>query len=393
DEEPVGLWADAVDPSSTALSLELLRILGRNNAGLALAVHRRALTRWLLRQTGLSAADGDIALTLTGHYGLARCSLARWLRASMLEDDDRRLLSDWLDRHAHDTVLCAAPGARQLLWPVWTSNAIQWQLITLEHLSVTPQVAHGLDELQVHTVRRTDAGPGADTDLPDEQARALYANALRQEWLGLTAIGLGLLERGGELAREYAAIRSQGGKRIGEHPAVQAMLGEIRSAVRQVELKLNGLRQRAVAELALAEVATLRLSASEQLVHACHQVIQIHGGIGYMRDTGPEKFLRDQNMLRLAPGGVFDLPLFLQGAEARTHRAASPAWPAACRWTRRCRRAGSSISCRRWAASCPPTRRMTCGPMTPAYCPGRCAASASGRVPSPSSTSIRCPTP
>lgn len=316
DEEPVGLWADAVDPSSTALSLELLRILGRNNAGLALAVHRRALTRWLLRQTGLSAADGDIALTLTGHYGLARGSLARWLRASMLEDDDRRLLADWLDRHAHDTVLCAAPGARQLLWPVWTSNAIQWQLITLEHLSITPQVAHGLDELQVHTVRRTDAGPGADTDLPDEQARALYANALRQEWLGLTAIGLGLLERGGELAREYAAIRSQGGKRIGEHPAVQAMLGEIRSAVRQVELKLNGLRQRAVAELALAEVATLRLSASEQLVHACHQVIQIHGGIGYMRDTGPEKFLRDQNMLRLASGGVFDLPLFIQGVEA-----------------------------------------------------------------------------
>src|SRR5690606_28967605 len=145
----------------------------------------------------------------------------------------------------------------------------------------------------------------------DEQARALYANALRQEWLGLTAIGLGLLERGGELAREYAAIRSQGGKRIGEHPAVQAMLGEIRSAVRQVELKLNGLRQRAVAEL-----ATLRLSASEQLVHACHQVIQIHGGIGYMRDTGPEKFLRDQNMLRLASGGVFDLPLFIQGVEA-----------------------------------------------------------------------------
>src|SRR5690606_34181787 len=119
-----------------------------------------------------------------------------------------------------------------------------------------------------------------------------------------------------ELAREYAAIRSQGGKRIGEHPAVQAMLGEIRSAVRQVELKLNGLRQRAVAELALAEVATLRLSASEQLVHACHQVIQIHAGIGYLRVSGPGKFLRDQNMLRFDLGCVFDLTMFLRGVEA-----------------------------------------------------------------------------
>lgn len=316
DEEPVGLWADAADPSSTALSLELLRILGRGNAGLALAVHRRALSRWLLRQTGLPACGGDIALALAGHYGLARGSLARWLRASMLEDDDRRLLADWLDRHAHDTVLCAAPGARQLLWPVWKAGAIQWRLIALEHLSITPQVAHGLDELEVRTVRCASAGSGADTDLPDEQARALYANALRQEWLGLTAIGLGLLERGGELAREYAAIRSQGGKRIGEHPAVQGMLGEIRSAVRQVELKLHGLGQQAVEALALADVASVRLDASAQLVHACHQVIQIHGGIGYMRDTGPEKFLRDQNMLRLASGGVFDLPLFIHGVEA-----------------------------------------------------------------------------
>lgn len=315
DDEPVGLWSDAGEASSTALSLDLLRILGTANAGLALAVHRQALTRWLLRQTRLSASASGIALSLGGHYGLARDSLGKWLRASVLDAEDGGLLADWLDRHGHETLVCASPDCEQVLWPIWRSTAIQWQLIAISQLEVVPQVAHGLDELRFCTVSQRAAGPVVDTELPADQARTLYACALKQEWLGLTAIGLGVLEHGSALALEYSAIRSQGGKPIRGHPAVQAMLGDIRCAISQVELWLYGVRQQASEALALADVAALRLCASKQLVHACHQVIQVHGGVGYMRDVGPEKLLRDQNMLRLAAGGVFDLPLFIHGVE------------------------------------------------------------------------------
>ena len=36
-------------------------------------------------------------------------------------------------------------------------------------------------------------------------------------------------------------------------------------------------------------------------------------GIGYTRDTGPEKQLRDQNMLKLMSGGTREIHSFLAG--------------------------------------------------------------------------------
>ena len=51
------------------------------------------------------------------------------------------------------------------------------------------------------------------------------------------------------------------------------------------------------------------------LVPANHQAIQVHGGVGYMRDVGPEKLVRDQTMLRLATGGTRALPLLLHGLQ------------------------------------------------------------------------------
>ena len=41
--------------------------------------------------------------------------------------------------------------------------------------------------------------------------------------------------------------------------------------------------------------------------------MQVHGGIGYMRDLGVEKLVRDLNMLRLQTGGVRDIPSFITG--------------------------------------------------------------------------------
>lgn len=315
EDEPIGLWSDAGDASTTALSLDLLRVLGVANAALALVVHRKALTNWLLRETGLSAVDAGIALTVTGHYGLARSSLGKWLRAeTCMAEEDTSLLADWLDRHEHESVICALPGFEQVLWPIWKSDAIQWQLIANDQLNVATQEAHGLDELDVCTVGICAAAAGVSTDMPVEQSRKIYANVLKMELLGLTAIGLGVLERSSKLAIEFSAIRSQGGKLIREHPAVQIMLSEIRSVIKQVERLLLSF-QSSVEIAELADVASLRFTSSDPLVHACHQVIQIHGGIGYMRDAGPEKYVRDQNVLQLLSGGTSGLPLFIHGVE------------------------------------------------------------------------------
>ncbi|MBK9236843.1 MAG: hypothetical protein IPO19_12810 [Rhodoferax sp.] len=62
-----------------------------------------------------------------------------------------------------------------------------------------------------------------------------------------------------------------------------------------------------------ASSAPLRASTSPALCHAANQVMQVHGGIGYMRDAGPEKLLRDQNMLKLMSGGTREIHTFLAG--------------------------------------------------------------------------------
>ncbi|MBK9236844.1 MAG: hypothetical protein IPO19_12815 [Rhodoferax sp.] len=49
---------------------------------------------------------------------------------------------------------------------------------------------------------------------------AAYASMLKLDMLGLLSIAAGALDRGQALARDYAGIRKQGGKVIGEHPAV-----------------------------------------------------------------------------------------------------------------------------------------------------------------------------
>lgn len=313
EDEAIGLWADTGDSSTTSLGLGLLRTLGRANAALALTIHRKSLSNWLIRQTSLPAGKGEVALTVTGHFGLARGSLGRWLQGSAcLADEDTQLLEDWLDRRGHETVVCSLPDLQQVLWPIWRSGTIQWQLVEIDQLDSCIQVAHGLDELAVRMLSASIAGVGVHTDMPADQARKLYASMLKMEFLGLTAIGLGVLERSSELAVEFSGIRSQGGKLIKEHPAVQIMLSEISTTTRQVERLLNSF-QSSVEAISLEEAASLRVSSSDALVHACHQVIQIHGGIGYMRDAGPEKYVREQNMLRLMSGGVLDLPLFIQG--------------------------------------------------------------------------------
>lgn len=308
DEDCPSLWADSQDGGSTQLSVQVLRLLASANAALALSAHRRAQTTVLLKALGWEAPA--CALLGSGHFGLARLSLGRWLDGRA-EAEDQALLADWLDRHK-PSVLLAPDAWSHLLWPVWVENSLQWQLSSRPTLHCTVQQSLGLDELAACSVY-AQGEPLKRSQLAPEQARELYLWWLKTELLGLSAIGLGVLDHGAKMAHDYAQIRRQGAQLIGQHPAVQLMLSEIDSSRLQLAHQLNNSRQ-GLANVALAELVALRLTSNSALLTASHQVIQIHGGIGYMRDLGPEKLMRDQTMLRLISGGVASLGLLLQGA-------------------------------------------------------------------------------
>lgn len=315
DSEGFGLWEHSDHAHAMAFNIGALRHLGRANAGIAFSWHRIALAGELARQLGLGQSVAHAlgtAFVPTGHYGLARTSLARWLKGARQQSDDLALLADWFDRDAHAATLCAPASWQSVLWPVWQNGAVAWRLVGRRMLAVEscrPQ--HGFDELAAFKVR--DAGAAGELRLPDaESSRRLYTRVLKMDMIGLLAIGAGALVRARQMASAYAAVRRQGGKLIGEHPAVQQLLSEIEVARQQVESAL-AMFTRAVDESDLGAVAAARAAAHDALCHAANQAMQVHGGIGYMRDTGPEKILRDQNMLKLQAGGTREAYSFVAG--------------------------------------------------------------------------------
>ncbi len=315
DTEGYGLWEAPAEKAGMLLSLRMLRQLGEVNAGVAFAWHRIALAAHVARQLRLPLnVDAPLAITLvpTGHLGLARTSLARWLTGQPPSEEDLALLADWLNRREHDTVLYAHPDWETLLLPVWHQDTIAWQSVSRSDWQVANCArAHGLDELAAFRLRESPASTAPIVSVPGN-SRALFASVLKMDMLGLMAIGGGALARAQTMATDYAAVRRQGGKFIAAHAAVQQLLTDIESARLRVDQALGSFAL-ALDEVDPGAVAASRIDVHQHLCHAANQAVQAHGGIGYMRDLGVEKIVRDQNMLRLQAGGIHDARLFVAG--------------------------------------------------------------------------------
>ncbi len=312
-DEGFGIWEHHTDTMS--FNTGALRHIAYASPGVAFAWHRLALARFVAQQLGLtldSAALQGTALVPTGHYGLARTSLARWLRGDELHSDDSALLSDWLDRTSNSTSVCAPQEWSGMLWPLWSDGCIAWQYTDRATLNVRALGGmHGFDELTGFAVSQS-VPPERLIQLDPQASRLLYMRMLKMDMLGLLAIGGGALDRGQELARNFAALRRQGGKIIAGHAAVQHMLSDIEITRHQLDMALAAF-DRPLDALDIGALAAARVSMSNALCLAANQVMQVHGGTGYMRDVGPEKLLRDQNMLKLMSGGTRDLHAFLAG--------------------------------------------------------------------------------
>lgn len=315
DPEGYGLWEQPAEKAGMLLSLRMLGQFGAVNAGVAFAWHRIALAAYVARQLRLPLnADAPLAATLvpTGHLGLARTSLARWLTGQPPSDEDSALLADWLNRREHDTVLYAPAAWESVLLPVWDQHTIAWRRVNRSDWQVTNCArAHGFDELAAFRLREPPASAAPIVSVPGDP-RALFTRVLKMDMLGLMAIGGGALARAQTMATDYAAVRRQGGKLIAAHAAVQQLLTDIESARLRVDQALGSFGL-ALDEVDLGAVAASRIDVHKHLCHAANQAVQVHGGIGYMRDLGVEKILRDQNMLRLQAGGIHDARQFVAG--------------------------------------------------------------------------------
>ena len=102
---------------------------------------------------------------------------------------------------------------------------------------------------------------------------------------------------------EYMKMRAQGGKKLAEHQGLQWMLADM-SVARDAA---RALTQRAIetlvgGERGTREASTAKLFSTEALGRVVDCAVQIHGGMGYMREAGIETTYRDARIVRIYEG-------------------------------------------------------------------------------------------
>lgn len=133
-----------------------------------------------------------------------------------------------------------------------------------------------------------------------------YINALKilaNGRAGLAARNLGSSERLLEHCMDYSFEREQFGKPIFENQAIQHMLAEISTQIEVLRAMtyrvawMTDDKQRVIKEAAIA-----KLYGSDVYNRVADLAVQIHAGIGYMKDYPIERYYRDARITKIYEG-------------------------------------------------------------------------------------------
>jgi acyl-CoA dehydrogenase len=133
-----------------------------------------------------------------------------------------------------------------------------------------------------------------------------YVQAMKTLTMGrvtIAARSCGMMDKLIERSVDYMKTRTQGGKKIAEHQGLQWMLADMGVARDASRL----LTERAIETIRRGERGTLeasaaKLFATESLAKVVDCAVQIHGGMGYMREAGIETVYRDARITRIYEG-------------------------------------------------------------------------------------------
>jgi len=122
--------------------------------------------------------------------------------------------------------------------------------------------------------------------------------------LTMGASTLGAAQKLLELSVEYARQRVQFGKPIAEFQAIQIMLADIATQIyagRQMLYHAAWLRDTQGGSV-IKEASMVKLFCTEMANRVADMAVQIHGGMGYMKDYPVERFYRDLRLTRIYEG-------------------------------------------------------------------------------------------
>lgn len=133
-----------------------------------------------------------------------------------------------------------------------------------------------------------------------------YMNALKilgEGRVTLAARSLGSCDKLIELARDYAKERVQFGKPIASNQGIQWMLADMATKTAAARaLTMEAAQMLDDGKKAIKEAAMAKLFASEVYNEVADDALQIHGGIGYIREYAVERFYRDARITKIFEG-------------------------------------------------------------------------------------------
>ncbi|HWF79273.1 MAG TPA: acyl-CoA dehydrogenase family protein [Streptosporangiaceae bacterium] len=161
-------------------------------------------------------------------------------------------------------------------------------------------VSSGLEKMGLRTspigeIALTDCLVPATSRLgPDGAGMAIFNSSMEWERSCLFASWVGAMRRQLDACVAYARMREQFGQPIGKFQAVAAKLADMYVSVEAARLLIYRVAWcKQQGRSAPAEAAAAKLFTSEAWVRSSLDAIQTHGAVGYMKETGIERDLRD----------------------------------------------------------------------------------------------------
>lgn len=204
----------------------------------------------------------------------------------------------------------AAAQASLLVLPVAIDGGEEWLLLDADQVGIEP--VESVDPLRPLAHVRADAVEIGDdrvlSNLSRVQARALMSTLLSAECVGVARWAT-------DTAAEYAKIREQFGRPIGQFQAIKhkcaGMIAEterataaVWDAARAID-ECSGGNADSAYEFAAAVAATLAPVAAQHCTQDC---IQVHGGIGFTWEHDANVFYRRAIVLAASFGRAADYP-------------------------------------------------------------------------------------
>ena len=185
----------------------------------------------------------------------------------------------------------------------------------------------GLRSSRSAEITFTDCKVPATNRLGEEgQGLKIALEALDGGRVGIAAQAVGIAQGAVEAATRYAKERRAFGKTIREFQAIEWMLADMQTeieAARALVWNAAWLRDQGAAR-AGAYASRAKLYAGEMVNRVVYKAVQVHGSVGYSRESDVERMYRDARVISIYEG-TSEIQRMIVARDLLSHGSGSPA--------------------------------------------------------------------